>query len=147
MARTLVVPLIASTGLQKYLCLCLLGIHKGTLWILNTRLLMLQGLIIMAHCWAYQSAPWPANYLPVSLICYCRDYTSCITTFISFTLHMSLSCHCPIALFWTASLMYYNNEPSRTNWTVQEPRQKVRGWRLSPVGVSEQPAELTTRRN
>lgn len=41
-----------------------------------------------------------AGALPTgSLMCHCRDYTACISTFISLALHVSLSCHCPIALF------------------------------------------------
>lgn len=36
--------------------------------------------------------------------------------------------------------MYYNNEPYWANLIVQEQWEKMRGWSLSPVGVSEQPA-------
>lgn len=53
-----------------------------------------------------------ASELPaVSRMCCCVDHTACITVFTSFTLHMRLSCHCRFALFWTAQLMYCNNEP------------------------------------
>lgn len=87
-----------------------------------------------------------AGALPTgSLMCHCRDYTACISTIISLALHMSLSCHCPIALFSDSltEVLQQWTLVSKLNSTGMLGKDESE-WSPSPVGVSEQPSMFPT---